>query len=168
MRPFLLGLIVLKAADVCAADHVSSPATLPANQSASSMDPLTADTMLPLPSSPPVPKCIVSVFKVIETKMNRTKIINVPLGASIRYNTLIIRPLSCAMQIYVGEHRNTTMHMEVLKLPYRVMTEPKLADIIPPTLEFNGLMSTISPTFAHPDYAIIPVECKTVACAVGG
>lgn len=118
--------------------------------------------------SPPPHTCTAAVFHVIEIKMNRTRTIIVPLTTSVRYNTLVIQPQSCVTQTYAGDHHNTTVHVGIWTLPYRVMIEPKLVTLFPPTLAFSGLMSTISPTFAHPDYAIIPVGCQTVSYAVSG
>jgi hypothetical protein len=138
MHKFLLLLILLKTVGTCAEQPV-----LPA---------------------PPPHICTAAVFHVIETKMNRTRTITVPLTTSVRYNTLVIQPQSCAVQTYAGDHQNTTVHISVWTLPYRVMIEPNLVSLFPPTLAFSGLMSTISPTFAHPNYAIIPVGCQTVPC----
>jgi hypothetical protein len=129
----------------------------------------TADVWAEQPALPPPPHtCTAAVFKIIEIKMNRTRTITVPLTTSVRYNTLVIQPQSCAVQTYAGDHQNTTVHLSVWTLPYRVMIEPKLVSLFPPTLAFSGLTSTISPTFAHPDYAIMPVGCQTVPCAAGG
>jgi len=108
--------------------------------------------------------CTVAVFKVVELKMNRTRVVHVPLGQSVRYNTLILQPRSCTVQKYAGGNANTTIYMNIYTLPYRVMTEPNLVNLFPPTLVFSGLMSTISPTFAHANYAIIPMECVSVPC----
>lgn len=119
------------------------------------------DPTLPAPLHQP---CLAAVFHVIETKMNRTRTITVPLNTSVRYNTLVIQPHTCSTQTYAGGHKNTTTHVSIWTLPYRVMVEPDLVKVFPPTLAFSGLMSTISPTFAHPNYAIIPMGCQMVQC----
>lgn len=119
------------------------------------------ESVLPAPANQ---ACLAAVFDVIETKMNRTRTIAVPLNTSVRYNTLVIQPESCTTQIYAGDHENTTVYVRVWTLPYRVMVEPDLVKVFPPTPAFSGLMSTISPTFAHSNYAIIPVGCQMVQC----
>lgn len=150
MCKILLLLILLKTVGICAGPPASSP-------------PIAA---IKLNYSPHA--CTAAVFQVIELKMNRTRTITVPLATSVRYNTLVIQPQSCAVQTYAGDHKNTTVHLSVWTLPYRVMIEPKLVSLFPPTLAFSGLISTISPAFAHANYAIIPVGCQTVSCAAGG
>lgn len=144
---------------MCAAEQ-QAPLAVP---SAAPVSPVPVSTPLPEVAAP-VPMCMIAVFKVIELKMNRTKVVHVPLGESIRYNTLIMQPQSCVLQKYAGGHVNTTIYMNIHTLPYRVMTEPDLVNVFPPTLVFSGLMSTISPTFVHANYAVIPVECLVVTC----
>jgi hypothetical protein len=142
------------------------PPAPPAPVIVTSNDDLTQRPADHTPSSQwaPAHMCTIAVFRVIETKMNRTQTVSIPLGTSIRYNTIIIQPQSCTMQSYAGDHHNTTVRAHIWGLPYRVMHEPNLVDMFPPTLLFSGLMSTISPTFEHPNYAIIPVGCQTVPC----
>ncbi len=175
MHKFLLFLILIKTVDAYAEQLV--PTTAPLAQQLTTAIPNvdSACQAAPLPSiaplsatTPPSHVCTAAVFHVIETKMNRTRTITVPLTTSVRYNTLVIQPQSCVTQAYAGDHYNTTVHVSIWTLPYRVMIEPKLVTLFPPTLAFSGLMSTISPTFAHPNYAIIPVGCQTVSCPVGG
>jgi hypothetical protein len=108
--------------------------------------------------------CVIAVFDVIELKMNRTKTVHVPVGTSIRYNTLVLQPKACTVQHYAGDHQNTTISMDIGVLPYTVMVDPMLADKIRPSLVFQGPMSTITPTFANPDYAIIPKGCQMIPC----
>ena len=179
MRKFLLLLISLKTVDVyaqlpvpsTAPEHAMQPINAAPQPAFAQPDPNNSVQNLIHPQSawaPPPHMCTAAIFNVIEIKMNRTRTISIPLTTSIRYNTLVLQPQSCFVQTYAGDHKNTTVHMSIWTLPYRVMIEPKLVTLFPPTLAFSGLMSTISPTFAHPNYAIIPVGCQTVSCAVGG
>lgn len=124
----------------------------------------------PLTQSQPTqspPMCTSAVFQIIELKMNRTITLTIPIGVAVKHNTLLIQPESCITRTYAGDHTNTTTYTHVWTLPYRVMTEKKLPEAyVTPTLAFKGLMSTISPTFEHPSYAIIPIACKTEVCKV--
>ena len=175
MHKFLLLLTLFKVANICAEQPVLPTAPLPQQQMPSipSYDSAYQTASSPAAGSlpewaPAAHTCTAAVFQVIETKMNRTRTITVTLTTSVRYNTLVIQPQSCVTQTYAGDHHNTTVYVGIWTLPYRVMIEPKLVTLFPPTLVFSGLMSTISPTFAHPNYAIIPVGCQTVPCTVGG
>jgi hypothetical protein len=106
-----------------------------------------------------------AIFQIIELKMNRTTTVTIPLGTAIKHQTLLIQPQSCVTYTYAGDHTNTTTYTFVWTLPYRVLTEPNLTETFKtPTLAFSGIMSTISPTFEHPKYAIIPIGCKTQLC----
>lgn len=111
------------------------------------------------------PLCTSAVFQIIELKMNKTTTVTIPLGTAIKYQTLLIQPQSCVTHSYSSSHTNTTAYTFVWALPYRVLTEPHLTEAFKmPTLAFSGIMSTISPTFEHPKYAIIPIGCKTEQC----
>ncbi|MDP3372127.1 MAG: hypothetical protein Q8S21_04475 [Candidatus Paracaedibacteraceae bacterium] len=109
--------------------------------------------------------CTSVIFQIIELKMNRTITVIAPLGTAIKHQTLLIQPQSCVTNAYASAHTNTTTYTLVWTLPYRVLTEPHLTETFKtPTLAFSGIMSTISPTFQHPKYAIIPIGCKTERC----
>ncbi len=110
--------------------------------------------------------CTVAVFKVIEKRTNRIKVVSAVLGDSARYGTLILQPRTCEMHKYAGGHHNAIAYVDVWTLPYRAMQEIKFSYAFSPTLMFSGYMSTISPTFTHRNYEIIAMECKTEACPV--
>jgi hypothetical protein len=111
--------------------------------------------------------CTVAVFKVIEKRTNRIKVVSAVLGDSARYGMLILQPRTCEMHKYAGGHHNAIAYVDVWTLPYRAMQEVKFSYAFSPTLTFSGYMSTISPTFTHRNYEIIAMECKTEACPVG-
>lgn len=118
-------------------------------------------------AAPPTPhSCTVAVFKVIEKRTNRIKVISAILGDSARYGTLIIQPRTCEMHKYGGGHHNTIAYVDVWTLPYRAMQEVTLSYAFSPTLTFSGYMSTISPTFTHRNYEVIAMECRTETCSV--
>jgi hypothetical protein len=52
--------------------------------------------------------------------------------------------------------------LEVWAFPYSVVLDGELSKILPPSLIFSSDISTLSPTFTHPDYEIIPTDCLEI------
>jgi hypothetical protein len=99
--------------------------------------------------------------KVIEKNNHRTRLIKLNLNQPMRHGTLLLTPRACIEHPYPGNNLNIALFIEISLYPYSVVLDEKRIPYVEPTLVFSSYISTLSPTFIHPDFEIIPVKCPT-------